>query len=196
MIRVTRRRGQDAKEVTWSAHPVYSRGVRLRRRFRRAFPGLAAAGGAASIALGAAALAAGAPACTTVDPGPNFVVPDEVYDADYFFCRVEPEVLFGRKCGSGEPGDNNGCHFNSSAVSGLAMANHPPIDCANEKVVNRAQVGAGSAAQGNLQAAQLAMSRDYKTAPLYLRATGQNHPRKIFEPTDPVVEVIKTWAQK
>jgi hypothetical protein len=136
-------------------------------------------------------------ACTTVDPGPNFVVPDEVYDADYFFCRVEPEILVARKCGSGDPGDNNGCHFNSSAVSGLALSNHPPVDCANERPVNRAQIGAGSPAQGNLQSTQLVMSRDYKTSPLFLRPTGQNHPRKIFEPDDTVVnDILRTWAQK
>ena len=139
---------------------------------------------------------AGASACTTVDPGPNFVVPDEVYDADYFFCHVEPELLFAKKCGSGDPGDNNGCHFNSSAVSGMALANHAPIPCANDRPTDRSQIGAGSPAQGNLQATSLVMSRDYQTAPLYLRPTGANHPRKIFEPNDPVVDVIRTWAQK
>ena len=64
--------------------------------------------------------------CTTVDPGPNFVVPDEQFDADFFFCRVEPELLFAKKCGPGEPGQDpaNGCHFNSSAVSGMAAMTH------------------------------------------------------------------------
>ncbi len=139
---------------------------------------------------------AGASGCTTVDPGPNFVVPDEVFDADYFFCHVEPELLFAKKCGPGDPGDNNSCHFNSSAVSGMALANHPPVACANDHPSDRSQIGAGSPAQGNLQAASLVMSRDYLTAPIYLRPTGSNHPRKIFEPTDPVGDVIRTWAQK
>jgi hypothetical protein len=134
--------------------------------------------------------------CTTVDPGPNFVVPDEQFNADFFFCRVEPELLVAKKCGPGDPGDNNGCHFNSSAVSGMAIANHAPIDCANERPTNRAQLGAGSAAQGNLQAVTLVMSRDVQTAPLFLRPTGQNHPRQIFPREDPVVEVIRQWAQK
>ncbi|MDB4937679.1 MAG: hypothetical protein JWP87_4651 [Labilithrix sp.] len=134
--------------------------------------------------------------CTTVDPGPNFVVPDEQFDADFFFCRVEPELLVAKKCGPGEPGDNNNCHFNSSAVSGMALAPHPAIDCADGHPTNRAQIGAGSAAQGNLQAASLVMSRDYTTAPIYLRPTGQNHPRAIFPKDDPVVDVIRQWAQK
>lgn len=186
MIRIAQEVLAAAKQVTASSGPVYRRAVRRARRFRLGFAVL----GAAALAIG------GAIACTTVDPGPNFVVPDEVFDADYFFCHVEPELLFGKKCGPGDPGDNNNCHFNSSAVSGMAMADHPPIACANDHPVNRTQLGAGSPAQGNLQSASLAMSRDYLTAPIYLRPIGQNHPRKIFEPSDPVVEVIKTWAQK
>lgn len=138
--------------------------------------------------------------CTTVDPGPNFVVPDENFDADFFFCRVEPELLFNKKCGPGDPaaGDAaNGCHFNSSAVSGMALAPHPPIDCGGgDRPVNRTQIGAGSAAQGNLQAASLVMSRDFQTAPIYLRPTGLNHPRPIFGREDPVADVIRQWANK
>ena len=67
--------------------------------------------------------------CETVDPGANFVVADERFDADYFFCKVEPEVLFAKKCGSGDPGVGdraNGCHFNASSVSGMALIQHPP----------------------------------------------------------------------
>ena len=134
--------------------------------------------------------------CTTVDPGPNFVVPDEQFDADFFFCRVEPEVLFAKKCGSGNPGEENSCHFNASAVSGMAITNHAPIECANGRPVNRVQLGAGSAAQGNLQAASLVMSRDIDTAPIFLRPTGANHPREVFPKDDPIVEILREWARK
>jgi len=158
----------------------------------------------ASVATGVAlvaggALGAGLSACTTIDPGPNFVVPDEQFDADFFFCVVEPQLLTAKKCGPGDPaaGDpGNGCHFNSSAVSGMAITQHPPVDCADGHPTNRGQVGAGSGAQGNLQAVSLEMSKDYLTAPLYLRPTGQNHPRTIFPKDDPVVDVIKQWAAK
>ncbi len=136
-------------------------------------------------------------ACTTVDPGPNFVVPNQTFDADYFYCHVEPELIFGKKCGSGDPGDNNNCHFNASAVSGMALQNHAPIDCGGgDHPVDRTQIGMGSPAQGNLQAASLEMNKDYLAAPLYVRPTGHNHPRTIFTPDDPVVDVIRTWAQK
>ena len=134
--------------------------------------------------------------CTTVDPGPNFVVPDEQFDADFFFCRVEPEILFAKKCGSGEAGEENSCHFNSSAVSGMAIANHAPIECADGRPVNRVQLGAGSPAQGNLQAASLVMSRDVNTAPIFIRPTGKNHPREVFKADDPVVEILREWARR
>jgi hypothetical protein len=67
-------------------------------------------------------------------------------------------------------------------------------------VANRAQVGAGSAAQGNLQSASLSMSRDVLTAPIYLRPTGQNHPRTVFGRDDTegkaVLEVLRQWASR
>ncbi len=137
-------------------------------------------------------------ACSTVEPGPNFVVEAESFDADFFFCRVEPEVLVAKRCGPGDPGQDpaNGCHFNASAVSGMALADHAPIGCDQGRVTNRAQIGAGSAAQGNLESASLSMSRDVNAAPIFLRPTGQNHPRAIFGRDDPVVEVLRQWAQR
>lgn len=136
--------------------------------------------------------------CTNVDPGPNFVVANETFNEDYFFCHVEPELLFAKKCGSGDPGAGDkggGCHFNASAVSGLPLSDHPPIDCGGgDRPLSRALLGAGSPAQGNLQAASLEMSRDYLTAPIYVRPLGFNHPRAVFTKDDPVVGVIQKWA--
>ena len=70
--------------------------------------------------------------CTSVDPGPDFVVPETVFDPSYFYCHVEPELIFAYNCGPGDPsmGDpSNGCHFNPSAVSGMGLIDHPAIDC-------------------------------------------------------------------
>jgi hypothetical protein len=47
-----------------------------------------------------------------------------------------------------------------------------------------------------LQSVSLEMSRDYLTAPLFLRPTGSNHPRAIFQKDDPVADIIKQWSQK
>ncbi|HEY2510412.1 MAG TPA: hypothetical protein VGI39_06140 [Polyangiaceae bacterium] len=138
--------------------------------------------------------------CTTVDPGSNFVIPAQTFNANYFFCHVEPEFLTAKKCGPGDPsqGDpSNGCHFNAAAVSGMPLLDHPPVDCGGGDVpVDQTVVGAGSAPQNNLQAASLEMSRDYMTAPIIVRPTGHTHPRTIFTTSDPVVNVIITWAGK
>lgn len=193
---MTRRYGAACRseDATWtrSHGPVYRRRVSWLTRARES---LAATGRV--LLLTAASLSAAA--CTTVDPGPHFVVPDQQFDADYFFCHVEPELLFARRCGAGDPGVDppNSCHFNSSAVSGMALVDHPPVDCGGgDRPISRGSIGPSSPAQGNLQATSLEMSRDYLTAPLFVRPTGQNHPRTVLAPDDPVVEVIRQWAQR
>ena len=151
--------------------------------------------GACILALGVALAS-----CTTIDPGSDFVVPDTTFDADYFFCHVEPEYLFAKGCGTGDPsqGDpTNGCHYNSSAVSGMALIQHPAVDCGGgDHPIDRTTVGSASPAQSNLQAAALEMNRDYLSAPIVVRPTGNNHPRKILDLSDPAVQVIQTWATK
>lgn len=128
------------------------------------------------------------------------MVQPESFDPDYFFCHVEPELLVAKKCGAGDTGAGdpaNGCHYNSSAVSGMALVQHAPVDCGGgDHPVDRSQTGQGSAAEGNLQSASLVMSRDYLTAPIFVRPTGHNHPRAIFAADDPVVDVIRRWASK
>lgn len=146
-----------------------------------------------------AALLAPLLGCTTVDPGPNFVVPNTTFDEDYFYCHVEPELIFAKSCGSGDPskGDPpNGCHFNSAVVSGMALINHPAVDCGGgDHPVDRTQVGTGSPAQSNYEAASLEMNKDYTSAPLFVRPSGSNHPRVIFDSNDPQVnQLLATWA--
>lgn len=182
-------------------HPARRRSIsgqaELRRGYRRTVPVLRT-----TRCRGAIALVAALAGCTSVDPGPNFVVPDETFDADYFYCRVEPQLIVAYKCGPGDPskGDppnSNGCHF-SSAVSAMALRDHPAVACGGgDHPLDGTQTGSGSAAQGNLQSVSLEMSRDYLTAPLFVRPTGHAHPRSIFTDTDPIVQrLLSTWASK
>jgi len=147
--------------------------------------------------------------CVSIDPGPQFVLSQTVFDQDYFYCHVEPGMLFAPNymCGAGDPskGDpNNGCHFNASAVTGMVLINHPLVDCGGGDVpVDPTQVGEGSPAQSNYQAASLEMSADYTTAPIFVRPSsymGQNptaHPRAIFDQSDMNVNMLlSTWATK
>jgi hypothetical protein len=137
--------------------------------------------------------------CTSVDPGPNFVVPDTTFNEDFFYCHVEPELIFAKSCGSGDPskGDPpNGCHFNSAAVSAMALINHPAVDCGGgDHPVGSTQIGTGSPAQGNYQAVSLEMNKDYANSALFVRPSGNNHPRQIFDRSDPQVnQLLATWA--
>ena len=149
------------------------------------------------------------PSCTSIDPGTDFVVPQTTFDANYFYCHVEPGIIFGPSymCGSGDPtkGDHaNGCHFNASAVTGMALTNHPVIDCGGGDIpVDLTQVGTGSPAQSNLASVSTEMSKDYTTAAMFTRPSsvnGQNpaaHPRAIFDQTDMTVNMLlSTWASK
>jgi hypothetical protein len=138
-------------------------------------------------------------ACNSVDPGPNFVVPNATFDPDYFYCHVEPQYIMGAayQCGPGKASDNNSCHF-SSAVSGMALVNHPPVNCGGgDHPVDLTQIGAGSAAAGNYQAVSLEMSNDYLNAPVYVRPLGNSHPRAIFMSSDPLPPMILgKWASQ
>src|ERR1700722_12139911 len=46
-------------------------------------------------AMGILAMGSCMVACTSVDPGPNFVVPNSTFDPDYFYCHVEPQYIMG-----------------------------------------------------------------------------------------------------
>ena len=134
--------------------------------------------------------------CTSIDPGPNFVVPEEVFDADYYYCHVEPQFIFAKKCGPGGPSDNGSCHF-SSSVSAMALLDHPPVDCGGGDHPLDTTQTAGKPAI-DFQQVSFEMSRDYMTAPLFVRpSNGLNHPRVIFSPTDAVAnQILSTWASK
>lgn len=155
---------------------------------------LAAAGWA--LGLGGAGASLG---CTTVDPGPNFVVEAQTFNANYFYCHVEPEYIVANKCGPGDPtkGDpSTGCHFNSAYVSGMVLVDHPPIDCGGgDTPVDPTQIV--QAATGNLQAASLEMSSDVPNAPILVRPSGNSHPRAVVSKTDPnILNLLETWASK
>lgn len=139
--------------------------------------------------------------CTTIDPGPNFVVAQVTFDANYFYCHVEPGLIFQYNCGPGDPslGDKpNGCHYNPSAVSGMALLQHTPVDCGMGDVpLTTSSTGPGSPAESNYEAVSLEMSPDYLTAPVYVRPSGHYHPRQVFNPNDATVNLLlRTWASQ
>jgi hypothetical protein len=134
-----------------------------------------------------------ASACDSIDPGTNFVVPPSTFDPDYFYCHVEPQYIFAYSCGPGAAGDNNSCHY-SSAVTGMALVAHPPIDCGGgDHPLDATQIT--TIAQSDYSAVQLEMSTDWMNAPLYVRPLGNDHPRAIFTSRAQVpIQILSTWA--
>jgi hypothetical protein len=152
------------------------------------------------LGVGLAAAVVSLAGCTTVDPGPNYVVPDETFDADFYYCHVEPQLITALKCGPGDPAKMdlpNSCHF-SSAVSGMELLDHPAIDCGGgDHPLDPTQIGTGSPAQSDLEAVSIEMGRDYTHAPLFVRPSGSGHPRMIFSQTDPAInQLLAEWASK
>jgi hypothetical protein len=137
--------------------------------------------------------------CTTVDPGRNPSLAARTFDADYFYCHVEPELIVAKSCGPGDPskGDSNACHFSSSA-SAMALLDHPAVDCGGgDHPLHQTQIGAGSAAQTDFEAVSLEMDTNYLAAPVFVRPSGVYHPRRIFDPNDQQVKkLLQTWASK
>jgi len=133
---------------------------------------------------------------TTVNPGPDFVQEDVIFDEEFYYCRVEP-VLFAQGCGSGVAGMDpaNGCHF---SVTKFRLTDYMPKvsdTCQGDALGPTSVVPV--AAQQNYAAAQARMKRDPKLAQLLQRPLGKaQHPRQIFTENSAEAAVISQWATK
>jgi hypothetical protein len=137
-------------------------------------------------------------ACTTVDPGANFVVPDQQFSSNYFYCVVEPQIVLNPMYNCG--GKQANCHY-SGTVPGMPLIMHAPVTCANgapdDTPTGAAATGAGSPAESNYEQVSLYMDSDYMNAQIYLRPTQiATHPIMLFQPnpSDPAVVIIQNWA--
>jgi hypothetical protein len=131
---------------------------------------------------------------TSVDPGADFVQEDVIFDAEFYYCRVEP-VLFQQGCGSGVAGMDppNGCHFSVTKFRLTDYMPHVSDSCVGGALGPASVVPV--AAQQNYTAAQARMKRDPSLAALLQRPTGKaTHPRKIFAENSPEADVIRQWA--
>ena len=81
----------------------------------------------------------------------------------------------------------------------MGLIDHAPVDCGGgDHPVDRTQIGMGSAAQSNFEAASLEMDKSNSLeSALFVRPSGKYHPRQIFDPMDPQIRVLlMTWASK
>ncbi len=131
----------------------------------------------------------------TVDPGEDFSVPDVIFDASFFYCRVEP-MIFQQSCGSGDGGGESSasCHHTQTSYR---LVDYSPLvadGCGDGDIVPTG-VAIPSQAQQNYQRAQAKMNRDVNRAALFTKPTGKaTHPRVIFEEDSPEADLIREWA--
>jgi hypothetical protein len=137
-----------------------------------------------------------APACGvqngltgTVDPGDNLIAPELPLDEDFFYCRIEPEVIQRFSCAGGASTDSGGCHSSRSALRLMDSGEAAPCDGAGR--VNAAVPGAFAA---NLEAVRFFVQADPLTSPFYLRPINQaSHPRQIFDAQNSAAKLIEEW---
>jgi hypothetical protein len=132
--------------------------------------------------------------CTSVEPGEDIQIADVVYDANFYYCTVEP-MLFGQRCGPGDPGKGDGggsCHFN---VTTFRLIDYAPLVGESCSGPITPTAGIPSEASSNYSSAQTKMQIDPNLAPLLNRPTGKAaHPRAIFGLNEPPADIIRQWA--
>lgn len=129
--------------------------------------------------------------CATIDPGDNFVAPDLVIDEDFFFCRIQPEVVATQSCASGAAGEGGSCH---GARSALRLDPLGETDMAPECDGNTPTGAVPESYRRNLDAVRFTVQSDPLSSSFYRRPLLlDSHPRKIFEPGSPEEMLIFEW---
>ena len=132
-------------------------------------------------------------ACSTIEPGGNPQIAQVVYDEEFFYCQVLPNVLLAQSCGSGDPAQDTagGCHATATSFK-LVPVSAPPT-CDGNRHIGDLPAGAAD----NYTASQAEMTQDPVTTPLLTHPTKQtSHPRQIFDVGSPEAEIIRQWSQR
>lgn len=125
----------------------------------------------------------------TVELGDDFVAPDLALDEDFFYCRIQPDVLTKHGCAAGAAGDGGNCHASKSALRLVDTDEPAPCDKGGMLVGTLPD-----AYVANFEAARFFVQSDALTSPLYLRPTNNaSHPRRIFGEGDPAARLIVEW---
>jgi hypothetical protein len=125
----------------------------------------------------------------TVDPGDNLVAPDLPLDEDFFFCRIEPDVIQRHGCATGDSGESGRCHNSRSALRLIDSTDTAACDQSGH-VTGKVP----DAFMANLAAVRFFVQADPLTSPFYLRPLNQaSHPRRIFDDKDPAAKLIEEW---
>jgi len=141
--------------------------------------------------LTALALSLVCASCATIDPGDNFVAPDLVMDEDFFFCRIQPEVVATQRCGSGVSGESGSCHSARSALRlDVLGETDPPPTCDG----NTPAGPIPESYRRNLDAVRFTVQSDPLSSPFYRRPLQlDSHPRKIYDEGSSEERLVFEW---
>jgi len=133
--------------------------------------------------------------CSTVEPGADPQIAQVVYDEDFFYCQVQPNVLVAQSCSAGDPSKDmsGGCHASVTHFRVLPLGPSDVVTCdANGKHTGNVSQTAFS----NYSSASSEMTPNAETAPLLTHPTQKTaHPRVIFDSSSNEAEIIRQWAQ-
>lgn len=104
-------------------------------------------------------------------------------DAQYFFCRVQPEVITAHRCAS-----DDGCHTDRSALRLDPVAERleaPPCD----GTVPPASF------YTNLARCRAEVRSTAQASDLYRRPLGRSHPVTLFDAASAEAEVLRAWIE-
>jgi hypothetical protein len=133
--------------------------------------------------------------CSTIEPGDDPQIAQVVYDEDFFYCQVQPNVLVAQSCSAGDPSKDmsGGCHASVTQFHVLPLGTNDMVTCdANGKHTGNVSQTAFS----NYSSAASEMTPNAETAPLLTHPTQKTaHPRQIFDSSSMEAEIIRQWAQ-
>ncbi|MDQ3032282.1 MAG: hypothetical protein M3Y87_07695 [Myxococcota bacterium] len=131
--------------------------------------------------------------CGTIDLGDNIVPPDLMLDEDFFYCRIQPEVVQPSGCAGGGPGEEGMCHTSRSSMRLVDTTGVAPPECEGDMVVGVVP----PEYMQNFTAVQFTVQSDPLSSPFYRRPTGlDSHPRVIFPEGDPSADLISQWISR
>ena len=138
-----------------------------------------------------------APPLVGVDAGPPvdaFSHPDAPVsvtraplDPDFFYCRIQPDVLALSHCASG-----NGCHAEATSLR---------LDLAGERdlrptcVADHPTSPVPALYYMNLARSRAAVRATASRSDLYTRPQGRNHPVTLFTASDPRAALLVRWIE-
>lgn len=126
----------------------------------------------------------------TVDLGDNFIPPDVTLDDEFFFCRIQPEILTTHSCAGGGSGEGGMCHSARSALRLDPLAEMESVECDGDVLVGTPP----ASYERNLDAIRFTVQNDALSSPLYRRPLGlDSHPRVIFDPASAEADLIDEW---